>query len=72
MADYRRYFVPGGSYFFTLVTYNRQPILTTDMGRFYLRKAFLQVKSLRPFLQCACCLLPDHLRAILGAAVLRR
>jgi REP element-mobilizing transposase RayT len=32
MPNYKRNRVPGGTYFFTLVTCNRQPILTTDVG----------------------------------------
>ncbi len=30
MSDYRRFFVPGGTYFFTVVAYGQRPILTTD------------------------------------------
>lgn len=36
MSDYRRWFVPGGMYFFTVVAYGRRPILTTDAGRGFL------------------------------------
>ena len=33
VSEYRRAYVPGGTYFFTLVTANRIPILTTDLAR---------------------------------------
>ncbi len=32
MSDYRRNHVPGGTYFFTLVTYHRRNILTLSGG----------------------------------------
>ncbi len=28
MPDYRRYFVLGGAYFFTMVTYHRRPLFS--------------------------------------------
>ncbi|MEX0677946.1 MAG: hypothetical protein WD063_12770 [Pirellulales bacterium] len=31
MSDYRRYFVPGGTYFFTLVTAKRAPLFSSDL-----------------------------------------
>ncbi len=64
MSDYRRYFVPRGSYFFTIVTYDRRPILTNDLGRLHLHNAFIKIKRKLPFHQLACCLLPEHLHAI--------
>jgi len=33
MSDYRRWFVPGATYFFTVVINERRPILTSDLGR---------------------------------------
>ncbi len=44
MSDFRRYFVPGGMYFFTVVTYGRRPILTTEAGRKHLRTAIETVR----------------------------
>jgi len=32
MSDYRRLYIPGGTYFFTLVTYRRQPIFVDSDG----------------------------------------
>jgi len=33
MTNYRRNYVPGGTFFFTLITYHRRPILTTPLAR---------------------------------------
>ncbi len=30
MPSYRRVYIPGGRYFFTLVTHERQPLLATE------------------------------------------
>jgi hypothetical protein len=40
MADYRRCYVPDGSFFFTVVTEWRAPILGNDWARDLLRRAF--------------------------------
>ncbi len=60
MSNYKRSFVPGGMYFFTVVTYARRPILTTDQGRLILRNAILEIRHSRPFDLFATVLLPDH------------
>ena len=60
MSDYRRYFVPGGTFFLTVVTHSRRPILTTDHGRAFLRQAIESVKKRHPFTLVATILLPDH------------
>ncbi|TWU39744.1 REP-associated tyrosine transposase [Novipirellula artificiosorum] len=60
MSDYRRYFIPGAMYFFTVVTYQRRPILTMDAGRQCLRNAISEIKQNRPFDLFATVLLPDH------------
>jgi putative transposase len=64
MPQYRRNYVPGGTYFFTVVTHQRRPILTTELGRDCLRKALSQEQDKRPFEIFAIVLLPDHLHAI--------
>jgi putative transposase len=64
MPDYRRYYVPGGTYFFTLVTQDRRPILTAELGRAALRHAIENQKSKRPFEIVAFVLLPDHLHTV--------
>lgn len=65
MSDYRRWYVAGGTFFFTLVTYRRQPILTTDEGRRCLRTAIDEVRRRRPFVLIATVLLPDHLHLVM-------
>ncbi len=49
MSDYRRNYVAGGTYFFTVVTEKRRPILDTDLARKCLREAFLHCKQESPF-----------------------
>ncbi len=60
--DYRRYFQPGGSYFFTVVTENRQPILIEHIDR--LRDAFRHGLERHPFKIDGIVILPDHLHTI--------
>jgi putative transposase len=62
--EYRRAFVPGGSFFFTLVTEKRRPIFSDAESVDVLRKAFRQVKGKRPFVIHAIVVLPDHLHTI--------
>jgi putative transposase len=64
MPTYRRAFVEGATYFFTVVTYGRLPILTTDESRAILHDAWLDVRGRFPFKTVAVCLLPDHLHCI--------
>ena len=55
----------GQVYFFTLVTHERRPFLTTDAGRSALREAIRHVRQTHPFRITAIVLLPDHLHAVL-------
>jgi putative transposase len=64
MPTYRRACVEGASYFFTVVTFNRLPILTTDESRVILRGAWIDVQGRFPFKTVAVCLLPEHLHCI--------
>ncbi|MEN6448879.1 MAG: transposase [Thermoguttaceae bacterium] len=64
MSDYRRWCAPGGTYFFTLVTERRRPILVTDLARRCLHDAIDEVRGDWPFELVAIVLLPDHLHAI--------
>jgi putative transposase len=64
MPYYRRTRVPGGSFFFTVVTERRQRILTEDAVRLALREAIQAVRRARPFRIEGWVLLPDHLHAI--------
>jgi putative transposase len=63
MTDYRRNFIPGGSYFFTLnLADRRQHLLTAHIAR--LRAAFRYARTRHPFTITAIVVLPDHLHAI--------
>jgi putative transposase len=64
MPDYRRSLVQGGTFFFTAVTYNRQPILTSQAARTILRLAWNTVTEDFPFVTDAICLLPNHIHCI--------
>jgi putative transposase len=64
MPDYRRNYTSGGTYFFTVVTHQRLPILTSGLGRECFRKALLREQVVRPFDLFAIVLLPDHLHCI--------
>jgi putative transposase len=64
MTEYRRIWEPGGIYFFTVVTFDRQPILTNPLSRAILRKVWKDVQTKHPFEAMAVCLLPDHLHAV--------
>ncbi len=64
MPEYRRAFVPGGTFFFTVVTANRQRILTTPRAIDFLKHATLQTQARWPFTIDASVILPDHLHAI--------
>ena len=64
MPNYRRAAVPGGSYFFTVVTAGRQPILCDDPVRSALRAAIAEVRARWPFSIDAWVLMPDHLHCI--------
>lgn len=64
MPRYRRANVPGGCYFFTVVTERRQPLLIQPQMRTALREAILRVRETLPFTIDGWVLLPDHLHAI--------
>jgi putative transposase len=63
MVSYRRNFVPGGSYFFTVNLADRRLRLLTQRVEF-LRAAFRYAQKRHPFAVEATVILPDHLHAI--------
>ncbi|MBI5660465.1 MAG: transposase [Nitrosomonadales bacterium] len=64
MVNYRRNFVPGGTYFFTVTLRDRSSrLLAEPIG--LLRAAFRAVKHKQPFRVDAIVVLPDHLHTIL-------
>ena len=64
MSHYRRAIVPGGTFFFTVVTYRRQPILCDAPIRAALRDAIGKVRRSKPFAIDAWVLMPDHLHCV--------
>ena len=64
MSNYRRAKTKGATYFFTVVTERRQPILTNEDVRAALRTAILKVRRTHPFNIDGWVLLPDHLHCI--------
>jgi putative transposase len=60
MPNYRRAFVPGGTFFLTIVTYHRMPILDGVENVARLRRVLQQVKREQPFDFPAAVVLPDH------------
>ncbi|WP_229445471.1 transposase [Massilia sp. Leaf139] len=63
MPQYRRART-GSTYFFTLVTFRRQPILCLPPMRSALRRALENVRTTRPFRIDAWVLMPDHMHCI--------
>jgi putative transposase len=63
MSRYRRA-AGGTTYFFTVVTHRRRPILCIDPVMLALREAIARVRVARPFVVDAFVLLPDHLHCI--------
>jgi putative transposase len=61
---YRRAFLPGGSFFFTVVTEKRRPLFLSSAAVEVLRMAFRAVQITRPFAVEAMVVLPDHLHGI--------
>lgn len=64
MSNYRRAKTAGGCYFFTVVSYRRQPIMCDEPFRNALRLAILRTREKHPFVVEAWVLLPDHCHAI--------
>ena len=63
MVSYRRNFVPGGTFFFTVALHNRKTSLLTDYLSL-LKLAFQQVKNTHPFKTKAYVVLPEHMHLL--------
>src|SRR5229473_2499425 len=63
MTNYRRNFLPGGSYFFTVNLADRRSGLLTEHIEL-LRAAFRYTQQRHPFSIEASVVLPDHLHAV--------
>ncbi len=64
MPNYRRHYLPGGSYFFTVVTENRAKILGSELARNCLQHAIKECQIKWTFETIAFVLLEDHLHTI--------
>lgn len=64
MSNYRRSNIAGGTYFFTVNSFRRRPILATESLRNALRLAIQKTRLTHPFEIDAWVLLPDHLHCI--------
>ena len=63
MSDYRRYYINGGTWFFTVNLKNRQSHLLINRIT-ELRAAIHCVRRVKPFYINACVVLPEHLHCI--------
>jgi putative transposase len=64
MSNYHRVYIPGGCYFFTVVTLNRAPIFDTEARGEILRQALRERMTKQPFQIDAMVVLPQHLHCI--------
>ena len=64
MSHFRRWFVPGATYFFTVVTYHRAPLFRAEPARSLLRTVWLQTQQAMPFTNLASVLLHDHFHCL--------
>jgi len=64
MPDYKRWFRAGGTYFFTVITYNRRKIFRAAGARTSLHRAISEVQVSHPFEILGVVLLPDHCHCI--------
>ena len=65
MPEYRRVLVPGGTYFFTVVTYERIDLLIDQEERDLLLNVWEDVGSRHPFEIVAYCILPNHFHMVM-------
>jgi putative transposase len=64
MPQYIRAKQPGGTFFFTVVTYRRRQLFYEINNRLLLKRVIMEVKSNHPFTIDAWVLLPEHLHCI--------
>ena len=71
MPNYRRAFVPGGCWFFTVNLLERRKALLVDHVD-VLRAAFEKTRRRYPFVIDAVVVLPDHIHAVVDVTAGRR
>ena len=64
MPNYRRWYISGGTFLFTLVTCDRRRFLAEEQARNSLRLAIEKVREKLPFEITAMVLMLDHLHAV--------
>ncbi len=64
MPNYRRWKIPGETYFFTVVTYRRRTIFEDEEAVRLLGDVMREVRKDAPFQTTALVVLPDHLHGI--------
>jgi putative transposase len=64
MPQFRRWYVPGGTVFFTVVTHLRRPLFEDDHACKLLGQVLRAIGEEMPFRTVALVLLPDHLHTI--------
>ncbi|MCP4701302.1 MAG: transposase [Gammaproteobacteria bacterium] len=64
MSHYRRFRVPGGIYFFTVVTYRHRLLFDKPIARQWLHEAVVKARKNHPFAIDAWVLLPNHLHCL--------
>jgi putative transposase len=64
MSQYRRWLVPGATYFFTVVTYERRRVLQSEEAVHLLGEVMREVRQSLPFQTMAMVVLPDHLHCV--------
>jgi putative transposase len=65
MPNYRRNYVPGGTYAFTIVTEKRRKLFNTPQKLDRLLSIVRHVQRSNPFELLAWCLLPDHVHLLI-------
>ena len=66
MPHYRRLWVPGASYFITIVTHHRRPLFADERHVEAWREALRETQRARPFEVVAGVVLPDHLHLLIS------
>jgi putative transposase len=64
MADYRRWYMPGGTCFFTVVTQDRVTIFRDPLAVRLLGDVMRRVRTGSPFQTVAIVVLPDHMHCV--------
>jgi putative transposase len=64
MPEYRRWLQPGGTFFFTVVSFERRPFFADPPAPQCLRQALREIRNKHPFQIYAMVLLPEHLHCV--------